>query len=581
MNISEIRYKSIPITLFVLFIYTFSFSQSLYQNSQEKGYTDTLAQNWPVSNISDHEIMESWEMMPLYEPPAGALKSTSTLPLRVDNSQLKYFRPIFMQEGGSCSQASGVGYVFTYEINWLRNTDAQIKENRYPTHFTYNFLNGGGEKPGSGFPAGWRIIMDHGVPNVLDYGGGLYPLGLSGWMSGYDKYYQALKNKCITQWGKIPTDDAKGIETLKGWVHNHNREGEPYGGVASFYGKMTGIEYGVIPEGEHEAGKTVITQWGSSGGHAMTIVGYDERVCWDFNGDGQYTNDLDINGDEKVDVLDREKGSWIMANSWGPNYKDNGFAYIPYRLLATKRTNFAGVIYPDYHYTPRAVMQVNLNYEARNQLRFLVGVAYDENAENPLKTKGFGDSFNYKGGDIPMLGKEQTDSMELALDVTELTDDIDLKHRHTPVKFFFQVVAKKQEIPASGSVESMSVKFYENDSMQKEIFSEQGSIPIHDNSLTTLSALLPDSAYGTPVSTESLIRSESWCKVYASSEALNIEYYKTAGNARVEVFNIRGQLLLKQKLHSGLNRFHVPSTGIHIVRVSGRHESLTRKVLIY
>ena len=36
------------------------------------------------------------------------------LPQYVDNSVNKYFPPIIDQYGGSCAQASSIGYVFTY-----------------------------------------------------------------------------------------------------------------------------------------------------------------------------------------------------------------------------------------------------------------------------------------------------------------------------------------------------------------------------------------------------------------------------------------------------------------------------------
>ena len=66
-----------------------------------------------------------------------------TLPSRVDNSVHRFFRPIFNQGDGSCSQASGVGYTYTYEINRKRGLSASLPENQYPTHFTYNYLNYG------------------------------------------------------------------------------------------------------------------------------------------------------------------------------------------------------------------------------------------------------------------------------------------------------------------------------------------------------------------------------------------------------------------------------------------------------
>ncbi len=91
-----------------------------------------------------------------------------TLPSVVDNSEKIWFRPIFSQDGGSCGQASGVAYLFTYEINRVRNLPANEEwhtSNQYPTHYTWNYLNNGGSG-GSWYYWGWNIINNSGIPTV-------------------------------------------------------------------------------------------------------------------------------------------------------------------------------------------------------------------------------------------------------------------------------------------------------------------------------------------------------------------------------------------------------------------------------
>ena len=61
----------------------------------------------------------------------------------IDNSKLKYFPSIFNQQGNSCSQASGIRYIFSYEMNRVRDTDAKLNQNVYSYHYTWNFLNKG------------------------------------------------------------------------------------------------------------------------------------------------------------------------------------------------------------------------------------------------------------------------------------------------------------------------------------------------------------------------------------------------------------------------------------------------------
>ncbi len=50
---------------------------------------------------------------------------TVQLPYKLNNAEQKYFRTIFNQSGSSCSQAAGVSYHFTYEVNFERETSAQ------------------------------------------------------------------------------------------------------------------------------------------------------------------------------------------------------------------------------------------------------------------------------------------------------------------------------------------------------------------------------------------------------------------------------------------------------------------------
>lgn len=72
------------------------------------------------------------------------------LPDKVDNSILKYFPNVFLQKGHSCSQAAGIGYCFTYELNRIRNSEPKGRYDQTPIEstdnlfaylHTYNLLN--------------------------------------------------------------------------------------------------------------------------------------------------------------------------------------------------------------------------------------------------------------------------------------------------------------------------------------------------------------------------------------------------------------------------------------------------------
>ncbi|MCG8700010.1 MAG: hypothetical protein MI922_18285 [Bacteroidales bacterium] len=532
---------------------------------------DPSGEPWFVSNITDEQIEDSWANVSEYKSPKRALKSSKTLPSRINNSEHKYFRPIFNQSGGCCSQASGIGYVFTYEISLKRDIDVKNNDNwmhRYPTHFTWNFLNGG-YGGGSYFPEGWLINMDHGTPTTETYGGGMNPLGATAWMNGYDKWYKALKNKCITGYSKIYLNSEEGVENTKKWLHNHNRTSDTYGGIASFYGKMTGISIEKIPAGEYEAGKSVVTAWGTSGGHAMTIVGYDDNVKWDFNADGRYTNDIDINNDGIVNGLDWESGAWIIANSWGENWQDSGFAYVPYKVL-WHPNKFAGIIEVTEKYEPKAVMKVKITYSKRNQIKFKVGISESTNATSPSITKEFKKSFNNRAGEYPLCGENNTNTLEVGLDLTELMEGIDATET---CKFFFQAITKEQHDPAVGEIEEVSVIMYPN---KKETFSPERSVYLPHNSTTTVSVVVK----GTPPTSIPSISNPELCRIQPGLNGIGVSIMQGDYPVDVNIFNVAGMLVKTMKLHPG-NHYIPMDNGLYILRAKRNNEYISHKVAVY
>jgi hypothetical protein len=153
--------KLISLTILVLFIKSISIAQEI----------DGIPELTP-------ELQAQLDLIPeLFLTESSINKS---LPLAVDNSNYKFMRPIFHQIGASCAQASGVGYVYTYEMNRLRNTDARvwnsineiwepIPENCYTYNFTFNYFNEGSETHGTNTFQGWSIIKELGCPNLVQW----------------------------------------------------------------------------------------------------------------------------------------------------------------------------------------------------------------------------------------------------------------------------------------------------------------------------------------------------------------------------------------------------------------------------
>lgn len=361
-------------------------------------------------------------------------KSKNTiLPVSVDNSQREWFRPVFMQNGGCCGQASGVGYTFTYEINRMRGYgfNGNIPENQYPTHFTWNFLNKIYENSGSWYYQGWDIIKQMGVPTVENYGG-MYKPNLSNtdnanvWETGYDKYKEALSNKVIIEYHSISISSPADLDTLKHWLNDHG-SGDESGGLANFAANIDSATYQTIPYGSSAAGKSIVRSWGNDGLHAMTIVGYDDNVKYDFNGDGQYTNS------DPNDMATWEIGALKVVNSWGTSYPSNidgGFVYMPYRLLAIpngqggiynsmyNNKKFVHVLSVSNSYSPELTLKVSIQHNCREQLKLYAG--YSENANQQISlSKQQYIAFNYSPWHdtlcLPMQGINE-EPIELCLD---------------------------------------------------------------------------------------------------------------------------------------------------------------------
>jgi tetratricopeptide (TPR) repeat protein len=344
-------------------------------------------------------------------------------------------RPIFIQKHGSCAQASGVAYVFTYEINWLRDLPAtgENLENQYPTHFTYNFLNDGDPDHGSYIHQGWNIILENGCPSIQTYGSMDANGDPTFWMSGYDKYHDAMQNRIAYHETICLDDPVDGLTNIKQWLYNHNMDNEGFGGLASFATNMQACDIEIIQAPLPEFGKTFLYEYENpdGDGHALTIVGYDDNICcWDINGDGIYTNNIDVDGDNDVDLFDYEKGAFKVANSWGdtwPNRASMGFVYWPYKFLAYSPETghdeafidkVVYIVYPTEEYIPELVLNVKLSHIDRDELRIGIDFAEDANSMPvgyPYEFTYF-HSLYFRGGCFPLLGDGNFDPLFIKLD---------------------------------------------------------------------------------------------------------------------------------------------------------------------
>ena len=461
----------------------------------------TFFGNAQIQNVNPDKTGEPWIVGGLRIPSQNEInkipvikiteKSRSKdLPSSMDNSTKAYFRPVFNQTDGCCAQASGIAYNFTYEINRERGTSANVSSNQFPTHYTYNFLNGGSGQNGSWYTDGWDIIKADGCPTVSAYGG-LASGGATRWYSGYVNYETDMNNR-VKDYFAIDVSTPEGLETLKHWMYDH-LEGASDGSIVNFAAGVSDV-FNMTYDNK-------IIEWGHSVNHAMTFVGWDDNISYDFNNDGNITNDVDINNDGTVDMKDWEKGALIMVNSWGTYWGNNGKAYVMYKLLAEPAENggiLSGKVFGIHvkdTQTPQLVMKMKISHTSRQLIKISAGVSSNTSDTQPEQILNF-PLFSKQGGDYPMNGSNST-PLEVALDVSSLLSYVNSGEE---AKFFLKLTEDDISSVGSGQIYDFSVK----DNLGNEFVCSQHNVAINDNSVTLMSVIASATFSAPEITTSSL-----------------------------------------------------------------------------
>ena len=444
---------------------------------------------------------------------SNAFKAASfSLPDHWNNALTKHFPPFFYQSGPSCMCSSFTGYIFTHELNSLRDLEGENPENQMAIFFGWlqTYMNSSKED----------IERDNGCPNSVDYGGrtnsstlGYYTWrdNNSGWMQGYDKWHRAMFNRAEGFY-TFPQTLAKeeGRQALKHWLYNHNGDTDfKSGGLCYVTLAATGMSYTKIPEtpANSEAGvvgKQYIQKWGTEIDHAMTVIGWDDRIEFDFNNNGVY-------GEDSED----EKGAWIVANSWGALWCNGGWIYVPYRYAGPIGKVTGNLFWQPYvtyvrkNVFPTRTIKLLMEYSRRNELRLSVGVNPDINATKPLfsvdmtsfKNAGNGSE---EGGypEVPMLGQwvdgMHHEPMEFGYDLTDISNGYDPSQ---PLKYFFTV--KVSNGLGTGYIRKASIMDYRYETEEgteipfgiEDVLIGKGA----ESSSTTISVVVPGEAVNPPV----------------------------------------------------------------------------------
>ena len=321
----------------------------------------------------------------------------AALPTYIDNSTLRYFPPIRSQGSlGSCAQFSSVYYTMTYMTALARNLDAKAGGDsyRFSPKWTYNMLNGG-ENVGSWHYDAYAIAQKHGLATWAEFP---YDGDYRAWCLNPTTWRNALYVRA-DQTGKITGLSADtGLNQLKQFLVN--------GYILNFATYINSWQWRAVSNDpataadDAFAGKQcVVSVSGTSGGHCMTIVGYNDDLWVDLNGDGLVTAN--------------EKGALRIANSWGTSWGEAGFCWLAYQALRTRNSasTSEGVFWYDEaawvtaraSYQPQLIGEFTLNHLTRNQLAMSLGISDTRRPRRPPygRPTGF---FPMRAGPGPSTG---------------------------------------------------------------------------------------------------------------------------------------------------------------------------------
>ncbi len=251
------------------------------------------------------------------------------LPSAVDNSTSLYF-PIIGNQGskGSCSFFSVVYYQFTYEKNRLNNTYARtaegelIEENVASPDHLFNLIcynNNEGGYPGIGCA---NALKNYGSASLAEIP---YNESISTVFPENDAMRRALNTRVsnIIEYVVDTTSFEKSITSPSSERLNEIKSAINEGHIFSV-NMYARDDCWSIKEIENSNDLIIYRCSSPSSGsvyHALTIVGYDDTIWCDINGDNV--------------AQSAEYGAFKIANSWGESWGNAGFIWVAYDALNT------------------------------------------------------------------------------------------------------------------------------------------------------------------------------------------------------------------------------------------------------
>lgn len=354
-------------------------------------------------------------MVPVFDSSASDLpcSTSQTLPSSVDLSESNSF-PCVRSQGfyiGSCAAWATTYYQFGYQVAAMNDWNAKYDTTKqFSPKWTYNLINGGNNS-GSSVSNANELLKLQGAVRFSEF----TPSGANtvseyrAWHTNTSDIKNALRYR-VSDYKKYNFSDNSvntPITSYNGTSLSVMKSLLNSGFVLTFTTDFYTWDYQMLTSASgssHVGEKVCIKQYNANGdrdGHAMAIVGYDDTIKYDLNGDGVIQN--------------YEKGAFKIVNSHGTDYQNGGFVWVMYDAL--NRVSNAGIqnvsgrcpIFENYSYFVMIVQeypldlvaQVSIMQTKRNQINLKLGIssATSTTPLSPVDTllKNSGGAYNFSG----------------------------------------------------------------------------------------------------------------------------------------------------------------------------------------
>lgn len=333
--------------------------------------------NVPASGQQLHRtglLFENVTKVPSIKKAVGK-KISVGLPSAVDNSV--HLPPIGNQGVQNSCVAWAIGYYYKTYQEWQdygwNITDPNWNSIIDPDHvfspsFIYNQINGGRDA-GAYFSDALKLLCDNGCATMADF-----PIqtDITSWPSE-SAYRDAVKYRSLDAY-YIQAYSMADIEQVKQLLASGNIA---VLGIAIYANFDTIKSFNNTYCVKDKAGN-------SRGGHAVTIVGYDDN---ETTADGA--------------------GAFRLVNQWGTNWGDNGFFWMSYQAVMDTCLSQRIVCYTTdrIHYKPSIIASIRITHPDKNLLNLTLGIGSDG---SPKYSKNYFDFWVDKSGpsSVPFPGTE-------------------------------------------------------------------------------------------------------------------------------------------------------------------------------